>query len=200
MYVIYLSVPQLGDNIVLPPTIAWSTTKPSTQPDSLKELTELEKELTLSDSKKQKHKKCKFSKTFTHTTFHGGLKAGNFTNKGTVTSMDVCKAMCCTDIKCDVAVMMRNACFLLTCKSKELCKPRKAHLEHFALRLAYRDRKAEEKEEGKLKVKHNEREATEGENKELFLYFTANNTPSLVYKDPYTHFCICFIYHVYLRL
>ena len=87
--------------------------------------------------------KCKFGETLNHTAFVGGLRAGNFTNKGTVTSMGVCQDLCCNEATCDVAVMMKHACFLVACRSEALCKPRKAHLERFSLLLSYRDRKAE---------------------------------------------------------
>lgn len=144
----FLIVPQLGDSMILPPTRAWTSNKPGKQPESLKELTELQAELSSGTSK---HKHCIFSRTYTKTTFIGGLKAGTFTNKGVVTSIGICKGMCCKDKKCDVAVMMKNACFLLACKSQELCKPRKAHLDHFALKLAYRNHTAETYLEGILK-------------------------------------------------
>jgi len=113
-------------------------------------MSELQNELEESshDHKKKKTKKkqntCIFKKTLFHATFVGGLKAGNFTNKGAVTSMNVCKNLCCRSNRCDVAVMMRNGCFLLTCRSKALCKPRKAKIENFTLKLAYRDKEKEQ--------------------------------------------------------
>ena len=165
-------VPQLGDNIVLPPTRPWTTNKPGVTPDSLKNMNDLQNELeedSLELSKNKKKKKnqkkstCIFKKTLLHATFVGGLKAGNFTNKGTVTSMNVCKSLCCRSKRCDVAVMMRNGCFLLTCRNKELCKPRKAKIENFTLKLAYRDKEKEEAieeevtdEDGKTIIEMNE--------------------------------------------
>eukprot|EP00111_Clytia_hemisphaerica_P000019 TCONS_00000040-protein len=159
-------IPQLGDNVVLPPTRPWTTNEPGVTPDSLKNMKDLK--LALEDTlnpfkhKKKTPKKCIFKKTLSKTTFVGGLKAGNFTNKGTVTSMSVCKAMCCQSDRCDVAVMMKNGCFLLTCKSAELCKPRKAQTESFTLKLAYRD-KVKEMEAIETEEDNDEDDETEDE-------------------------------------
>ena len=133
---------------MLPPTRPWPTTnKQGVTPESFQSLSEL-KEVLEDKLKPDKPsaRKCIFKQTLSKTTFAGGLRAGNFTNKGTVTSMSVCKALCCRSDKCDVAVMMKNGCFLLTCHSKQLCKPRKAHTRSFSLKLAYRDREKEEAE------------------------------------------------------
>ena len=133
---------------MLPPTRPWTTNKPGVTPESLKSMNELKE--VLEDKLKVKpptaNRKCIFKRTLSKTTFVGGLKAGNFTNKGTVTSMSVCKSLCCRLEKCDVAVMMKNGCFLLTCHTKQLCKPRKANTRSFSLKLAYRDREKERAE------------------------------------------------------
>ena len=136
---------------MLPPARPWTTeNKQGATPESLQSLSELkevlENKLNPNKLTSTGAKKCIFKQTLSKTTFAGGLRAGNFTKKGTVTSMSVCKALCCRSDKCDVAVMMKNGCFLLTCHSKQLCKPRKAHTTSFSLKLAYRDREKEEAE------------------------------------------------------
>ena len=101
-------------------------------------------------SLKYRSGRCKFGDVLNHTAFVGGLRAGNFTNKGQVTTMETCQDLCCKQQSCDVAVMMKHTCFLVACKTMELCKARQAQLQHFSLLLSYRDRKAEE--EGKIIV------------------------------------------------
>ena len=149
LFCVFCIVPELGGTILIPPTTARTRTteRHLKAPESLYELNELELELA-STTKYPKHKarqeNCMFGKTLNHTAFVGGLKAGNFTNKGVVTSMKTCQDLCCKDLNCDVAVLMKHACFLVACKSVELCKPRKAQLDRFSLLLSYRDRKSEE--------------------------------------------------------
>ena len=135
-----LLVPELAASIGLHPGTSLQTVciKP---PETLNDVNELELELSPVGLKPKQ--KCKFGEILNHTAFVGGLRAGNFTNKGIVTSMGVCQDLCCNEATCDVAVMMKHACFLVACRSEALCKPRKAHLERFSLLLSYRDRKAE---------------------------------------------------------
>lgn len=135
-------IPELAASIGLRPPSTDGVKQPQRikPPESLSDMNELE--LELGGGTKPMHK-CKFKKTLNHTAFVGGLRAGNFTNKGTVVSMGVCQDLCCKELSCDVAVMMKHACFLVACRSEELCKPRKAHLPNFSLHLSYRDRKEE---------------------------------------------------------
>ena len=70
----------------------------------------------------------------------GGLRAGDFTHKGLIHRMDLCQGLCCNDSSCDIAIMMKGACFLVSCKNQSLCKPRHAELPNFSLKLSYKKR------------------------------------------------------------
>lgn len=61
------------------------------------------------------------SKILTNVKLRGGLKAGNITNKGAVTNYHQCVGYCCQDKHCNVAMTIRNNCFLVACKSYSDC-------------------------------------------------------------------------------
>ena len=133
-------VPELSDALDTLPKYQ-PTLKEGSSNSFMNDVNELE--LELGTGPNGKLHKCVFQNTLAHTTFVGGLRAGNFSNKGRVTSMKTCQDLCCNDFKCDVAVMMKQSCFLVACNSMELCQPRAAKLERFSLLLSYRDRSAE---------------------------------------------------------
>lgn len=70
-------------------------------------------------------------------TLRGGIKAGNFTDKGVVKNMDECSAFCCADERCSVAFLIRDNCFLVECKDYDSCKMKPALSEYYHPRLAY---------------------------------------------------------------
>lgn len=70
-------------------------------------------------------------------TLRGGIKSGNFTDKGVVKNMDECSAFCCADEKCNVAFLIRDNCFLVSCKDYNSCQVKPALSEYYHPRLAY---------------------------------------------------------------
>ena len=77
------------------------------------------------------------SNTVYNVTLSGGIKAGNFTDKGVVKNMDECAAFCCSDERCNVAFLIRNNCFTVACKNYDSCKMKPALSEYYHPRLAY---------------------------------------------------------------
>ncbi|XP_015765053.1 PREDICTED: uncharacterized protein LOC107343965 [Acropora digitifera] len=77
------------------------------------------------------------SNTVYNVTLSGGIKAGNFTDKGVVKSMGECTAFCCSDERCNVAFLIRNNCFTVACKNYDSCKMKPALSEYYHPRLAY---------------------------------------------------------------
>ena len=63
------------------------------------------------------------SKVFPNVQLRHGLQAGNITNKGVVTNYHQCLGYCCQDKHCNVAVTLRNNCFLVACKTYTSCLP-----------------------------------------------------------------------------
>ena len=134
-----------------PPTTR-PTTKKTTKkrpPETLQEINDFESQLLHPDANwytttttppSPTPPTCIFGPILNHTTMVGGLKAGEFSHKGLIKRMDLCQGLCCNDSTCDVAIMMKGACFLVSCKNKTLCKPRHAELPNFSLKLSYKKR------------------------------------------------------------
>ena len=70
-------------------------------------------------------------------TLRGGIKAGNFTDKGVVKNMEECSAFCCADEQCNVAFLIRDNCFLVACKDYDSCKMKPALSEYYRPRMAF---------------------------------------------------------------
>ena len=81
--------------------------------------------------------KYSVSNTIYNVTLRGGIKSGNFTDKGVVKHMDECSAFCCADEKCNVAFLIRDNCFLVSCKDYNSCRVKPALSEYYHPRLAY---------------------------------------------------------------
>lgn len=70
-------------------------------------------------------------------TLRGGIKSGNFTDKGVVKHMDECSAFCCAHETCNVAFLIRDNCFLVACKDYDSCQVKPALSEYYHPRLTY---------------------------------------------------------------
>ncbi|XP_022798423.1 uncharacterized protein LOC111336565 isoform X1 [Stylophora pistillata] len=81
--------------------------------------------------------KLTVSNTIFNATLRGGIKSGNFTDKGVVKHMNECSAYCCADAQCNVAFLIRDNCFLVSCKDYESCQIKPALSEYYHPRLAY---------------------------------------------------------------
>ena len=81
--------------------------------------------------------KLSVSNTIFNVTLRGGIKSGNFTDKGVVKHMDECSAYCCADGQCNVAFLIRDNCFLVSCKDYDSCQIKPALSEYYHPRLAY---------------------------------------------------------------
>ncbi|XP_048590274.1 uncharacterized protein LOC5501396 [Nematostella vectensis] len=88
-----------------------------------------------------KNPSCSHSKTYYHVTIKDGLKAGEFSKLAESSNMAECVVKCCARISCHVAIMMKDTCFGVRCKSREACEARPAHLKSFHLALVYINRK-----------------------------------------------------------
>ena len=85
---------------------------------------------------------CSATRMRSGVTLHGGLKAGNFTDVGKAENMQMCVRLCCVADKCDVAMMVNENCFLVSCFSKKLCESRKSLTMSYKPKLAYVLKKA----------------------------------------------------------
>jgi hypothetical protein len=82
-------------------------------------------------------KDSNISKIFTNVELRHGLQAGNITNKGAVTSYRQCVGHCCQDKRCNVAMILRNNCFLVACKTYTSCLPQEATDKNFPSQIIY---------------------------------------------------------------
>ena len=73
-------------------------------------------------------------------TLRGGMNSGNFDDVGRVASMDVCKRHCCDKSDCDVAFMLQDRCFLVSCQSRELCDDVHASSSRYVTRISHMSR------------------------------------------------------------
>lgn len=81
--------------------------------------------------------KCTETEAEEGVTLKGGLKAGNFTDVGTVESIDSCTRLCCVSERCNLAMLINGHCFLVNCFSKELCKTVKTETKNYRPTVAF---------------------------------------------------------------
>ncbi|KAJ7382471.1 hypothetical protein OS493_034632 [Desmophyllum pertusum] len=77
-------------------------------------------ELNSVDSVNANSQNCS-SYTYYDVTLRGGLRAGNFTFVGRVSSQEDCVTRCCLTEGCDVTFMVFDRCFLVDCYVEDLC-------------------------------------------------------------------------------
>ena len=65
---------------------------------------------------------CRLGNVYRNRDLIGGLGAGNFTDKGSVETIEECMKICCGIKDCSVAYMVENNCFAITCKEQKQCK------------------------------------------------------------------------------
>lgn len=70
-------------------------------------------------------------------TLNGGLKAGNFTDVGKVENTNACTRLCCVSEKCDLALVIKGNCFLVSCFTKDLCKTVKTETTNYRPTVAF---------------------------------------------------------------
>lgn len=67
----------------------------------------------------------------------GGIKAGHFTHKGRVDDYRQCVDYCCKDELCNLALTLRNNCYLVTCKTYKACSTYPTLRRDFNPRIVY---------------------------------------------------------------
>ena len=73
-------------------------------------------------------------------TLVGGINAGTFSDNGKTSNMDICMQFCCKRDSCDLAFMIEDDCYSVSCNSNGACEPRKARPTHYFPRIAIRKR------------------------------------------------------------
>lgn len=73
----------------------------------------------------------------TNVTLRGGISTGHFRDRGKVPNMRACVEICCISKSCDVAFMLKNNCFSVTCFNEKLCEAVRARSSIYAPRIVY---------------------------------------------------------------
>ena len=106
-------------------------------PDSLKPGKVEENTQQMQDRKTQGKKlHCKAVQQMKDVTLSGGKSSGKFIDHGSVDSMDTCLDFCCTNKKCNLALMLGKACYTVECKDKKSCETSQAPASEFTPQLA----------------------------------------------------------------
>ena len=81
---------------------------------------------------------CRFSQVFNEVALRGGSQAGNFNFVQDVYDIRSCKEKCCDQDMCDLVLMLRQNCFLVTCRDTKNCESIAATPSEYHPRIAYK--------------------------------------------------------------
>ena len=70
-------------------------------------------------------------------TLRGGITSGTFRDRGVLPNMQECLRICCIAKSCDLAFMLSNRCFSVTCKKQTLCEVVTARSSGYKPQIAY---------------------------------------------------------------
>ena len=80
---------------------------------------------------------CTNSEVMTNVTLRGGISTGRFRNRGKVPNMKACVEICCISKTCDVAFLLKNNCFSVTCFNEKLCEAVRARSSIYTPTIVY---------------------------------------------------------------
>lgn len=116
------TAPTTTPSTTTPTTKPPTTTKPTTKPTT-KSTTTTPPSTTLTPATTPSKPKlnCKLGNVFRNSDLVGGLGAGNFTDKGKVSTIEECMQLCCEMDNCTVAYQVGANCFAVECLNSRLC-------------------------------------------------------------------------------
>lgn len=80
---------------------------------------------------------CTNSEIMYNVTLRGGITSGTFRDRGKLPNMQECLRICCIAKSCDLAFMLSNHCFSVTCKNQTLCEVVTARTSGYKPQIAY---------------------------------------------------------------
>ena len=80
---------------------------------------------------------CTNSEIMYNVTLRGGITSGTFRDRGVLPNMQECLRICCVAKSCDLAFMLSNRCFSVTCKKQTLCEVVTARSSGYKPQIAY---------------------------------------------------------------
>ena len=97
---------------------------------------------------------CTHTFVFNNATLRGGLKAGDVKNEGKVEGMEECVETCCKTPECNVALLLKDNCYIVACFNKESCEAVPAKQTKGRTKVAYVARSKDETELIKQLISH----------------------------------------------
>lgn len=92
---------------------------------------------------------CDFSNVLHEVVLRGGSQSGKFKYLIEVESMDTCIRECCRHKVCDLALMLKDNCFLVSCHNEMLCDPVPSRSSDYHPQIAYKIRHGKRRHIGK---------------------------------------------------
>ena len=83
-------------------------------------------------------KACDFSQVFQEVVLRGGSQSGKFKYLAEVEDMESCIKECCRHKVCDVALMLKDNCFLVSCHNEMLCDSIPSRSSEYHPQIAYK--------------------------------------------------------------
>ena len=94
-------------------------------------------------------KACDFSQVLHEVVLRGGSKSGKFKYLVDVEDMETCIKECCRHKVCDVALMLKDNCFLVSCHNERLCDAIPSRSSEYRPQIAYKIKHGKRRHIGK---------------------------------------------------
>ncbi|RMX40405.1 hypothetical protein pdam_00022242, partial [Pocillopora damicornis] len=92
---------------------------------------------------------CHFSSVLHEVVLRGGSQSGKFKYLTEVDDMATCIKECCKYSVCDLALMLKDNCFLVSCHSEVLCEPIRSRSSDYHPQIAYKIKRGKNRHIGK---------------------------------------------------
>ena len=92
---------------------------------------------------------CDFSNVLHEVVLRGGSQSGKFKYLIEVENMDTCVRECCRHKVCDLALMLKDNCFLVSCENEMLCDPIPSRSSDYHPQIAYKIKHGRRRHVGK---------------------------------------------------
>ena len=80
---------------------------------------------------------CNAGRVLRNQTLSAGIQSGQFKKAGNVKDVTECIRYCCDEEQCDVALMAKGNCYLVSCNNKFLCRPVPAQSTDLSPQISY---------------------------------------------------------------
>lgn len=92
---------------------------------------------------------CQFSSVLHEVVLRGGSQSGKFKYLTEIEDMATCIRECCRHKVCDLALMLKDNCFLVSCHNEMLCDPIRSRSSQYHPQIAYKMKHGKRRHVGK---------------------------------------------------